>query len=124
MHDMTEAQAAAWAMEHVMGLHVSPGGGWWLDKRGRAKWRAESDREHGMYAFSPRTDANDAGAMLKAWCDAEPGRAVVWSYHSIDRHQVCLFDPDGAGSDAMRDTFETAAFDAVYAVVTGDGEDQ
>ena len=126
MPDLTDEQAAAWAAEKVMGGWVlnAPSGGTprtWMERNGTPVPDLRRGGDLAEHQWFPRTDVNDAIAMLEAWRKAGVNRRR-WEivsdgglircelYQLNDRSQWNLL---GLGCS----TLGAAAFAAVYAAV-------
>ena len=115
---------AAWFAEHVMGwrrVRTTGAGIFWTGKPGTIFWTGDTCLEDDLRQwFRPLYDANDALAMLEAWCEAAPGMRLV----SLNR------DHDGAWrvwlcdrtreNEAHGDTLCAAACAAVRQAVEGE----
>lgn len=123
---MTDAQAAAWAAENIMGgagptMNQTPGGTW-TRLRDTGCWESAPS----WCWFRPLTDANDAEAMLAAWCSVDSGRSFChlgWNTDGTFYHTVTCYE-DGQGQEdgyeeGMASEFAPAAFNAVCAAEGG-----
>lgn len=111
MSKLTDFKYAVWAAENVMGWTAQVGRreAFWLDAPDHAACRVEN--------WSPRTNANDALAMLEAWCD-QGGDLPNERFVTITFDRVGYLVDIGKGI-VIGKTLAAAICDAVYSAVEG-----